>query len=154
MAAGDAAGEEYWCGGTKRKELRLPDGTEVIMHAGTIIRLSRDFVKGKRELWVEGDVIFEVRNNAAKPLVLHTAFLRIEAPGARFRVDAKPREAGEEVDVLKGSLKVMKSYHSDTDNEPEHLSAGEMLMINRDIDLMEKEKMDGSELKDWDGERK
>jgi hypothetical protein len=43
-------------------------------------------------------------------------------------------------------LKVKKSYHSDTDNEPEVLDAGDMVMINRDIDLMEKEKMSAAEL--------
>ena len=41
---------------------------------------------------------------------------------------------------------MVKSYHSDTDNEPEILAAGEMVMINREIDLMEKEKLSAEEL--------
>ena len=39
-----------------------------------------------------------------------------------------------------------KSYHSQTDNEPELLTGGEMVMINRDIDLMEKEKTEAGDL--------
>jgi hypothetical protein len=64
---------------------------------------------------------------------------------ARFVVEAMRKQPGEESDLLDGKLRVTKSYHSDTDNEPEVLGAGDMVMINREIDLMEKEKMTGPE---------
>ena len=64
---------------------------------------------------------------------------------ARFAVEAVRKQPGEEADLLDGKLRVTKSYHSDTDNEPEVLGAGDMVMINREIDLMEKEKMTGPE---------
>ena len=140
----------YWSGGTPRKEIRLPDGTGVVMHAGTVIRLSGTFAKGNRELWMEGEAMFDVAARTGKLFIVHTAYLRIEGLGSRFRVDAKRKQAGEEVDLLSGKLTVTKTYHSDSDNEPETIRTGEMVMINRDIDLMEKEKMDGSELKGWD----
>jgi transmembrane sensor len=63
----------------------------------------------------------------------------------RFAVDAVRKRPGEEVDLLDGRLRVTKSYHSDTDSLPEELTAGDMVMINREIDLMEKEKMTGPE---------
>jgi hypothetical protein len=40
---------------------------------------------------------------------------------------------------------VTKFYHSSTDNEPETLKSGDMVMINKDIDLMEKETLDSAE---------
>jgi hypothetical protein len=46
---------------------------------------------------------------------------------------------------------VIKSYHSDSDNEPVVLHSGEMVMINTDIDLMEKEKLDSVQLSDQTG---
>ena len=137
----------------ERKEYKLPDGTKLVMRAGTVVRLAGGFNGKDRELWVIGEAMFEVNAGAGKPFIVHTRNLQIEGLGAKFRVEAKAGEAGEEVDLLSGKLKVMKSYHSDTDNEPETIQAGEMVMINRDIDLMEKEKMDGSELKGWDGEQ-
>ena len=66
--------------------------------------------------------------------------------GSRFHVAADRSKPGEEVDLLKGKLKAKKSYHSTTDNEPETLVGGEMVMINQDIDLMEKEKLSPAEL--------
>jgi ferric-dicitrate binding protein FerR (iron transport regulator) len=152
----DSVKEPYWDGsslvyesGTERqKEIRLPDGTGVVMHAGTVLRWGGG---GSRELWIEGEAMFDVIADAGKPFIVHTAYLQIIVLGTKFRLDARAKEAGEEVDVLSGRLKVMKSYHSDSDNEPEIIQEGEMVMINRDIDLMEKEKMDGSELKGWNG---
>jgi ferric-dicitrate binding protein FerR (iron transport regulator) len=157
----------YSNGTLTRKEIVLPDGTKVTVHAGTSVRIAEKFDKGDREMWLDGDALFEVSEGSVgnvgksggagmgKPVIIHTGNLRIEvlAPGSRFRVDARKKEAGEEVDLLAGKLRVMKSYHSDTDNEPDTIVAGEMVMINREIDLMEKEKMDGSEMKGWDLKR-
>jgi ferric-dicitrate binding protein FerR (iron transport regulator) len=140
----------YWSGTVRRKKIGLPDGSEIVMNAGAVIRLSREFNGKTRELWLEGEALFNVSPDAGKPFIVHTRNLKILVLGTRFKVDADPKTAGEEVDLLSGKLQVMKSYHSDSDNEPETLASGEMVMINRDIDLMEKEKMDGSEMKAWD----
>jgi transmembrane sensor len=152
----------YKSGSEKRMKIILPGGTELVMNAGTVIRVSKNFGAKDGELWLEGEALFDVRGNAmtalpggeGKGFVIHTKNLRIEVQvqgqDARFKVDAYPDKAGEEVDLLSGKLKVMKSYHSDSDNEPETIQTGELVMINRDIDLMEKEKMDGTEMKSWD----
>jgi transmembrane sensor len=149
----------YKSGSEKRMKISLPDGTELVMNAGTVIRLSKNFGAKGGELWLEGEAMFDVHGDAmtelpgdaGKGFVIHTKNLRIEVQmNGRFKVDAYPDKSGEEVDLLSGKLKVMKSYHSDSDNEPEAIQTGEMVMINRDIDLMEKERMDGTEMKSWD----
>jgi transmembrane sensor len=149
----------YKSGSEKRMKIGLPDGTELVMNAGTVIRVSKGFgVKGG-EIWLEGEAMFDMHGGAmfkphgdeGKDFVIHTKNLLIEVQmNGRFKVDAYPDKSGEEVDVLSGRLRVKKSYHSDSDNEPETIQEGEMVMINRDIDLMEKEKMDGTEIQHWD----
>jgi transmembrane sensor len=143
----------------------LPDGSRVVLGAHTSIRLSKTFGQGQRELELDGEALFDIVPNAGKPFIIHTRLLLIEIVGAvggdgagrssakseggsptRFRADAHRENAGEEVDLLEGRLRVRKSYHSDTDNEAELLNTGEMVMINKDIDLMEKEKLDST---DW-----
>jgi transmembrane sensor len=137
-------------GGLQR--IGLPDGSDVQISDGTVIVLAKDFGKGNRDLDLDGEGMFEVNGRAGRPFVVRTGNLVIElldtlVQGAdRFRVDAVRKRAGEEVDLVTGSLRVVKSYHSDTDNEPEILAAGEMVMINREIDLMEKEKLSPDEL--------
>ena len=115
----------------------------------TVVRISKEFNKSERDLELDGEALFTVGSDGGKPFIVHTKNLHIQvqASGSRFKVEAFAKNAGEEADLLSGKLKVKKSYHSDTDNEPETLETGEMVMINRDIDLMEKEKLDSTELK-------
>jgi transmembrane sensor len=139
-------GTRYRNGSADSHEVRLPDGTHVVLRPGTQVTVAKGFGVSNRDLELDGEAIFEVAGGAANPFVVHTRNLEIAVLGTRFHVDAFRKNAGEQVDLLEGRLRVKKSYHSDTDNEAEVLEAGEMVMINRDIDLMEKEKMSPAEL--------
>jgi ferric-dicitrate binding protein FerR (iron transport regulator) len=150
----------------ERQTVTLPDGSYVVIMDGTAITVSKGFAKEDRDVEIDGRGVFVVRaletmgGMGSKPFVVHTGNLLIQvldttgAGGsvggtgkweARFAVEAVRKQPGEETDLLDGKLRVTKSYHSDTDNEPEVLGAGDMVMINREIDLMEKEKMTGPE---------
>jgi transmembrane sensor len=139
-------GTQYTNGSADSHEVKLPDGSHVVLRPGTQVSVAKGFGVSNRDLELDGEAIFEVSGSAAKPFVVHTRNLEIVVLGTRFHVDAFRKNAGEQVDLLEGRLSVKKSYHSDTDNEREVLEAGEMVMINRDIDLMEKEKMNPAEL--------
>ena len=125
----------------------MPDGSHVVLRPGTQITIAKGFGAGNRDLELDGEAIFEIEGRPEKPFIVHTGNLEIAVLGTWFHVDAFRKNAGEQVDLLEGRLRIKKSYRSDTDNEPEVLEAGDMLMINRDIDLMEKEKMNPDELK-------
>ena len=142
----------YHNGTSKRTDLQLPDGTRVLLNPTSAIRLSAGFDSVNRDLFLEGEALFTVNPREAPSFVVHTkAFVTtvMDSSMAEFKVNALPGSPGEEVDLLTGILNVSKSYHSDTDNELVTLGAGEMVMINTDIDLMEKEKSDSTEWKDW-----
>jgi len=119
-----------------------------------MIIVSKEFGKEGRDVEIDGQGLFVVRASGMgdKPFVVHTGNLIIQvldttgAAGSRFAVEAVRKQPGEEADLLDGKLRVTKSYHSDTDNEPEVLKDGEMVMINHDIDLMEKEALNPAEL--------
>ncbi|MDO6431886.1 FecR domain-containing protein [Flavitalea sp. BT771] len=130
------------------KILTLPDGTQVVMDPRTEIRPMEGFGKANRDVTFDGEGVLIV-HDGAKPFVIHTRNLvvTVEGKNARIHVDAFASSPGEEVDLLEGKLKVIKSYHSSTDNSTEVLQAGEMVMINRDIDLMEKETLKPEEQK-------
>ncbi|MBS1602221.1 MAG: FecR domain-containing protein [Bacteroidetes bacterium] len=139
-------GTQYTNNSGDSHEVRLPDGSRVVMRPGTQLKVAKGFGKDNRDLELDGEAIFNVVGSAGRPMVLRTRNLEITVLGTLFHVDAFRKNAGEQVDLLEGKLRVRKTYHSDTDNEPEVLESGDMVMINRDIDLMEKEKMSPSEL--------
>lgn len=135
------------------RKIRLGDGSDILLSAKTKLRVSREFAVKNRDVQLDGEAFFDISGggDAGRPFTIYTRSLQIFVLGTRLRVDAFADNAGEEVDLLSGKVKVIKSYHSTTDNEPEILQAGEMVMINRDIDLMEKEKLDSAELKKLQG---
>jgi transmembrane sensor len=148
--AGSNGDTIYRSGATLRTPLTLPDGTQILMDSFSVVRLGAGFNKLNRELFLEGKGLFTVHSAGTKPFIIHTRALVttvLDADTAIFKVDGYAKSPGEEVDLFAGSLKVIKSYHSDTDNEPVILHSGEMVMINTDIDLMEKEKLDSAELR-------
>ena len=148
-------GGSYHVGAGYPRSFQLPDGSTVTLNPGASINLAKGFGKDNRNVDFDGEAVFEVTGMAGmygRPFVIRTRDLVIEVldsvgvSGAHFHVDAYRAKAGEEVDLLEGRLRVKKSYHSDTDNEPEVLAAGEMVMVNHEIDLMEKEKLSPTEL--------
>ena len=139
-------GSQYTNNSGDSHEVKLPDGSRVVLRPGTQLSVAKGFGKDNRDLELDGEAIFNVVGNAGRPLVLRTRNLEVTVLGTLFHVDAFRKNAGEQIDLLEGKLRVKKSYHSDTDNEPEVLDSGDMVMINRDIDLMEKEKMSPAEL--------
>jgi transmembrane sensor len=79
-------------------------------------------------------------------LVLRSRLMVLTVPGAaRIHVVARAREAGEQVEVLNGTVAAAKNYPS-KDSTPDELGPGEMSMVNQSIDLQEKEKMNETEL--------
>jgi transmembrane sensor len=124
----------------------LPDSSRIKVSNGTEVVLRAEFANGDRVVELNGEGMFEVPTAQGKMIVVMTRNLVILGPGTRFRVDAVRSRPGEEVDLLEGQLTIRKTYHSDLDSLPEELNSGDMLMINREIDLMEKEKMNPDEL--------
>ena len=156
----------YHVGAGYSRVFLLPDGTRVTLSPQTTISLEKGYGKDNRGITLSGEALFDVPKTPNWPLVVHTRDLRIEVLGggeprsdvsgtrdlktgilrARFRIDAPGDRPGEEVDLLEGRIKAGKAFHSDTDNEPETLESGEMVMVNQDIDLIEKEKLNPEEL--------
>lgn len=138
----------YTSGASQTKKVVLRDGSEVWMNVKSTLRLDSDFNVTTRSVVLSGDAFFKIKPNRSKPFIIHTAQLVLRSYGASLRVDAYP-SPGEEADVLTGSVKAKKSYHSTLDNSEYELGPGQMVMINREIDLIEKEKFDSTELKTW-----
>lgn len=103
---------------------------------------------GRREITLDGDAFFDIPSGG-KPLTIHTKLLTLVIKGkAALRVTTPSKEEWAEVDVIKGNVIVYKAYKS-TFDKPDTLGDGQMEMLNRTIDLMEKEVFDPAVLKAW-----
>jgi hypothetical protein len=139
----------FWLRGRipELKCLRLPDGTQAFYHSDSVVEPGNGFPH-PRKLVVNGDVLLKVPT-AGDPLIVSTRLFLLTVSGeSTLRITAYSREAGEQVQVVSGDVLARKNYPSKFD-EPDHLAAGQMSMVNRTIDLMEKENFSPSEVAPW-----
>ena len=126
---------------------RLADGTHVYLLGNTKLTPRSDYPV-HRELALDGDAFFDIRA-ASSPLTIQTNLLTLTIVGeAAFRVTGPAAEPWAEVDVVSGVVIARKAYHSPF-NKPDTLHGGQMLMLNRTIDLSEAEEFDARALKAW-----
>ncbi len=127
--------------------LHLPDGTDVFFLSDTRIEPAAAYPQ-PREIRVDGDAFLKVPPDSA-PLIVRTRLLVLTiSGGSALRVTAWSKETGEQAEVLHGHVQAHKSYPSSY-SAPDILTDGEMTMINRTIDLMEKETTDRVQLQRW-----
>jgi transmembrane sensor len=89
-----------------KSNVRLPDGTEVTLNAGS--KLTYDFNYGKKDRVVSlvGEAYFKVAKNKNKPFIVNTSKANIKALGTEFNVKAYPDENEVEAILVEGSIQI------------------------------------------------
>lgn len=97
---------EYVCKPGERKSFQFPDGTQVILNAGSEIYLNDDYAKHTREVFLKGEAFFEVQHNAAVPFIVHTPSMDVKALGTAFNVKSYNGENKTEAVLIRGLVEV------------------------------------------------
>lgn len=97
---------QYACKPGERKSFQFPDGTQVILNAGSEIYLNDDYAKNTREVYLKGEAFFEVQHNAAVPFIVHTASMDVKALGTAFNVKSYNNEGRTEAVLVRGLVEV------------------------------------------------
>jgi transmembrane sensor len=98
----------------QRSQLVLADGTKVWLNAGTTFKYPEDFLKNKREVFVEGEAFFNVTHNKDLPFIVHLKEnLSIKVLGTEFNVKSYATDKFIETTLVKGAIKLLKE---DKDN--------------------------------------
>ncbi|HEX5027024.1 MAG TPA: FecR domain-containing protein [Agriterribacter sp.] len=90
----------------ERKSIQLPDGSKVMLNAGSTINIAKDFNTASRELTLVGEAFFDVAHDAGRPFIIHTSTMDIKVLGTIFNVRAYPGDKTSETSLLKGSVEV------------------------------------------------
>lgn len=128
----------------ERTELTLPDGAAVILNGSTTLLVPDNFAQTHAVI-LDGEAYF----NTPHTLKVVTNILTITTDSAAFRIRCFEQQQGATAYLGTGKVVVNKSYHSSTDNNPEVLEHGNMVLANKEIDLMEKETYKPEELAVW-----
>lgn len=86
--------------------LTLPDGTQVVINAGSTLIYPKDFTSETRTVFLSGEANFDVAKNPKKPFIVKTKYIDIEALGTKFHVQAYPNSKYTKASLIEGSIKV------------------------------------------------
>jgi ferric-dicitrate binding protein FerR (iron transport regulator) len=129
----------------ERKKITLPDNTTVILNGNTRLMVPDSFMR-QHAVLLDGEAYFD----APGPLIVKTNILIMTTqPAAAFKIRCFELQQGATAYLVSGKVQVTKSYLSTTDNQPEILGNGNMILANKEIDLMEKETYVPLEMKEW-----
>ncbi len=108
-------------------EYLLPDGSTVWLNANSVLTYPELFTEGKREVYLEGEALFEVKKDKSTPFFVKAGGLDIEVIGTRFLVNNYSRKNIVEAVLVQGSVKLNGDYFA----EPRMLHPGELLTYNK-----------------------
>ena len=90
----------------QRVNLDLPDGSNVWLNAGTTMKYPVSFMKGKREVILDGEAYFEVAHNEKSLFVVRTHAMDVEVLGTKFNVEAYSAGRTFEASLMQGKVRV------------------------------------------------
>lgn len=90
----------------ERKNIQLPDGTDVTLNGGSIIEINDSYGALTRDVFLKGEAFFDVKHNANLPFIVHTAAMDVKALGTAFNVKAYLNEKITETSLISGLVEV------------------------------------------------
>lgn len=117
----------------EQKEVILPDESIVWLNENSHLSYPESFDKNKREVVMNGDLVFEVTPNKQKPFIVKSKELEIQVLGTKFNV-ASPTNLNTNafVHVLHGKVKVQKD---DLSGKSVTLEKGMSVVLNKEDEL-------------------
>jgi transmembrane sensor len=86
------------------RHLTLPDGSYVVLHAGSKLEYPASFEGKYREVTLYGEAYFDISHNASSPFVIHTGKVKTTVLGTAFNIKADLKHVI--VSVTRGKVKV------------------------------------------------
>jgi ferric-dicitrate binding protein FerR (iron transport regulator) len=88
------------------RNLTLPDGSTVVLQAGSTLDFPAAFNGNTREVSLSGEAYFDIERDATKPFIIHTGKISTTVLGTAFNIKAYPGQHNIVVSVTRGKVKV------------------------------------------------
>lgn len=91
----------------EKLNVKLPDGSRVKLNANSVLIAPAKFEKDRREVKLEGEALFDVREDPARPFTIVSGEVQTRVLGTSFNVRAYKDEQTVEVAVVSGKVSVL-----------------------------------------------
>ncbi|RFS26557.1 DUF4974 domain-containing protein [Chitinophaga silvatica] len=93
----------------ERRQFILQDGTKIYLNAES--KITCNFTKTSREVWLTGEAYFDVAKEAARPFTVHARTIHVTALGTAFNIKAYSNDHELETTLLEGLVEVSEDQH-------------------------------------------
>ncbi|WP_295771056.1 FecR domain-containing protein [uncultured Mucilaginibacter sp.] len=112
-----AAKQQFSTLAGERKIIRLPDSTEVVLNASSVLTVDDNFNEKFRNVKLSGEAYFRVAHDSTRPFIVSTGKLKTRVLGTEFNVHAYKNESNIKVAVVKGRVRVSE-HKQNGNNKP------------------------------------
>ena len=93
------------------KEIKLEDGSEILLNAGSSLRYPEHFSGKHREVYLDGEAYFDIVHNPDKSFIVHATHLTTNVLGTAFSVTAYKGARLEAVTVIRGKVSISEGQN-------------------------------------------
>ncbi len=133
----------------KRSFITLSDGSKVWMNSGSKLTYLANFKEDKREVYLEGEAIFEVTHNKERPFYVVTKDNRVEVLGTVFNVSNYSDDDFTETTLKSGSVEIKYASNSLFGTSTTRITPGTMASYNRSTKEIHKKTVNVDEYMSW-----
>lgn len=119
--------------GAQRRQVSLPDGSQVWVNRNSTLRYAAEFNESAREVQLQGEAFFEVKKANGQPFTVLTPDTRTRVLGTSFNVRAYTTEDSVEVSVVTGRVAFSPLQRLSTTTDSVLLTPGLRGVIRRAI---------------------
>lgn len=130
----------------EKQELILPDGSTVNINSGSILIYPKEFKGDTRTLYLMGEANFTVKKDKEHPFIVSTSYLKVQALGTKFNVQAYSESDKIITTLENGAVKVDKIVE---DENSFILSPNEQLEYNYKTGIFEKRIINATSYSGW-----
>ena len=133
----------------KRSKITLSEGTTIWLNSGSKLVYPAVFAENKREVYLDGEAIFEVSRNPEKPFIVKSQQYDIEVIGTIFNLNAYSEDKNSSTVLKEGSIKLTRKTKAYLPAENKIVSPGEMITFNRNEEKFQVRQVDPSDYLSW-----
>jgi len=132
-------------GANGKGEFVLPDGTTVWLNASSILKYPETFTGEKRIVHLEGEALFEVKQDKKNPFYVETDGIDVEVTGTRFLVNNYPKKNIVEAVLVNGRVALSSNYFP----ELWQMKPGELITYNKQTRQTTSQQVNTDDYTNW-----
>jgi len=133
----------------KRVQLTLSDGTKVWLNSGSKLIYPVLFSENRRELYIEGEAVFDVVHLNDKPFIVRTKDFDIQDLGTVFNVSAYTDDNYSSAILDQGKIEILYHGSSFLSREKMEINPGTMAVYDRNHKTFEQRKVNTQKYLSW-----